>query len=320
MLLPSRISVKASLIFPSGMVWVIIGSISILPCMYQSTIFGTSERPRAAERGAAPHPPGDQLKRSRRDLLPRAGDADDDALPPAAMTAFQRRAHEIDVADAFEGVIGAADLVGAALGHVHQMRDEIAAGILRIDEMGHAEAFAPGFPFRTEIDADDHVGANEAQALDDVKPDAAEAEDDALRSRLDLGGVDHRADAGGHAAADIADLVERGVLANLRHRDFRQHGEITEGRAAHVVVDLLAVDREARGAVGHHALALGRANGGAQIGLARQARGTRPAFRRVERDDVVVLLDRGHAGPDIDDDAGALVAEDCRKESLRVRA
>ncbi len=31
----------------SGMVWVIIGSISILPSMYQSTIFGTSVRPRA---------------------------------------------------------------------------------------------------------------------------------------------------------------------------------------------------------------------------------------------------------------------------------
>jgi hypothetical protein len=31
---------------------VIIGSISIFPFMYQSTIFGTSVRPRAAERGA----------------------------------------------------------------------------------------------------------------------------------------------------------------------------------------------------------------------------------------------------------------------------
>src|SRR6202035_4965982 len=118
---------------------------------------------------------------------PRAGDADDDALAPAAMAALQSHAHESDIADAFEGVVGAADLVGAALGHVHEMSDEIAADVLRIDEMGHAEAFAPGFLFRIEIDADDHVGADEAQALDDVEPDAAEAEDDALRPRLDLG-------------------------------------------------------------------------------------------------------------------------------------
>src|SRR3954467_5718928 len=32
----------------------------------------------AAERGAFPHAPGDQLERSRRDLLAGAGDADDD--------------------------------------------------------------------------------------------------------------------------------------------------------------------------------------------------------------------------------------------------
>src|SRR5262249_37966922 len=58
-------------------------------------------------------------------------------------------------------------------------------------------------------------------------------------------GVDHRADAGSHAAADVADLVERRVLADFRHRDLWQHGEIRESRAAHVVVDLLAADGEA---------------------------------------------------------------------------
>ena len=47
MVLPSCIRSKPLLISSSGMVWVIIGSISILPSMYQSTIFGTSVRPRA---------------------------------------------------------------------------------------------------------------------------------------------------------------------------------------------------------------------------------------------------------------------------------
>ena len=40
---------------------------------------------------------------------------------------------------------------------------------------------APGPPtVRVEIDAHDHVGAGEPQALNDVQPDAAEAENDAL--------------------------------------------------------------------------------------------------------------------------------------------
>src|SRR5262245_52045730 len=47
MLLPSCISSNRLLMSGSGMVCVIIGSISILPSMYQSTIFGTSVRPRA---------------------------------------------------------------------------------------------------------------------------------------------------------------------------------------------------------------------------------------------------------------------------------
>src|SRR5665213_2737660 len=44
--LPSCIRSNPLLISSSSRTWVIIGSISILPLMYQSTIFGTSLRPR----------------------------------------------------------------------------------------------------------------------------------------------------------------------------------------------------------------------------------------------------------------------------------
>jgi aryl-alcohol dehydrogenase-like predicted oxidoreductase len=47
MLLPACIRSKAVLISSSPMTWVIIGSISILPAMYMSTILGTSVRPLA---------------------------------------------------------------------------------------------------------------------------------------------------------------------------------------------------------------------------------------------------------------------------------
>jgi hypothetical protein len=189
-----------------------------------------------------------------------------------------------------------------------------------VDEMGHAEALAPAFLGRVDVDADDHVGADEPEALDDVEADAAEPEHDALGAGLHMRGVDHRADAGGHAAADVADLVEGRVFADLGHRDLGQHGVVGECRGAHVVVELLAVEGEPRGAVGHQALALGGADGGAQIGLARQARRALAAFRRIERDDVVALFDAGHARADIDHDAGALMAEDRRKQPFRVGA
>jgi len=48
---------------------------------------------RAAERAAAPDAARDELKRTRADLLPGAGNADDRRLAPALVTALERRPH-----------------------------------------------------------------------------------------------------------------------------------------------------------------------------------------------------------------------------------
>ncbi len=81
-----------------------------------------------------------------------------------------------------------------------------------------------------------------------------------------------------------------------------------------------AANAETATAVGHHALALRRPDALAQICLAAQAKLALPAFGRVERDDMVALAQGAHAGADVDDDAGALVAEDRRKDAFRVGA
>src|SRR5215831_3476444 len=321
MLLPSCISSNPLLMSGSGMACVIIGSISILPSMYQSTIFGTSVRPRAPPKAVPFHTRPVTSWNGRVAISAPAG------ATPMMMDWPQPRwqassAWRITVtfAGAVEGVVGAADLVGAALGHVDEVRDQIAADLFRIDEVRHAEALAPLLLAVVDVDADDHVGAGKPQPLDDVEADAAEPEHDALRAGFHLGGIENGADAGGDAAADVTDLVERSVLANLGDRDLGQHREVRECGSAHVMVQLLAVEREARGAVGHDALALRRTDGGAQIGLARQTRRALPAFRRIERNDVIALFHAGDARPHIDDDAGALVAEDGREQSFRIGA
>jgi hypothetical protein len=125
--------------------------------------------------------------------------------------------------------------------------------------------------------------------------DAAEAEDDDVRAGLDLGREEHRADAGRHAAADVADDVERRVGADLRERDLGHDDVVRERRRPHVVQQRLAVEREAARAVGHQSLALRRADLLAEVGLPRQAELALPALGRVERDDVVVLGERRHA-------------------------
>src|SRR5882672_4914804 len=268
----------------------------------------------AAEGGAFPHAPGDELEGARLDLLPGARDADDHRHAPAAVAALQRLAHHVDVADALEAVIG------AAAGELDQVRDEIATDLLRVDEVRHAEFLAERLALRVEVDADDPVRARHPRALDDVQADAAQAEHDDVRAGLDLGSVDHRADAGGHAAADVAHLVEGRVLADLRDRDLRQYRVVGKRRAAHVVVEGLAAHRKAALAVWHHALSLRRADRRAQIGLARQAGLALAAFRRVERDDVVALAHGGDARAHLHYDSCTLVAEDRRKQALGVAA
>ena len=268
----------------------------------------------AAERRTLPDPAGHQLERPCRDLLAGFGDPDHHRDAPAAMACLQRLPHHRGVAGAVEGE------VGAAVGQRHQMLDDIAVHLLRIDEMGHAEAAAPFILGVVDVDADDLVGADHFRALDHVEADAAKPEHHDIRSRRDLGGVDHGADPGGDAAADVAALVERRVLADLCDRDFRQHGEIGKRRAAHIVKDGLALVAEPRGAVGHHALALGGADRGAEIGLLAEAAFALPAFRRVKRDDVIARLHRDHAGADLPHDSRALMTEDRRKNSLAVEA
>src|SRR5690606_31319847 len=59
----------------------------------------------AAERRTAPDAARDQLERTRGNLLARAGHADDDRLAPALVTALERSAHHLHVADALEGAV-----------------------------------------------------------------------------------------------------------------------------------------------------------------------------------------------------------------------
>ena len=86
------------------------------------------------------------------------------------------------------------------------------------------------------------------------------------------------------------------------------------------MVDRLALVGEAAGAIRHHALALGRTDRGAEIGLLAQAAFALTAFRRVERDHMVAGFDRVDPLPDFADDARALMPEDRGKDSLAVKA
>jgi len=178
-------------------------------------------------RRCAPHPAGHELKRPRRNLLAGAGNADNDALTPAAMAAFQRRAHELHIAYAFEGAVGAADWSAPLLVKFTRWATRsppTSSGLTKyVMPKRSPQAFLSG------LRSTPMIMSAPTQPLDDVEPDPAETEDDDIGAGLYLGGIDHCADAGGDAAADIADLVKWRVFADLRDGDLGQDGEIRKG-------------------------------------------------------------------------------------------
>src|SRR6266852_4514459 len=91
--LPSCIRSNPLLISSSLRTCVIIGSISIFPFMYQSTIFVTSVRPRAAARRAFPHPAGHKLERPGGNFLAGFRYPDHRGDAPATVTRLERLAH-----------------------------------------------------------------------------------------------------------------------------------------------------------------------------------------------------------------------------------
>ena len=230
------------------------------------------------------------------------------------MRAFERRTHDIDVADALEGV------VDAAVGHVDDGFLDRHGQLARVDEVGGAELAGQVELVFIDVDGDDARRLGHHRALDGGQTDGTEAEDGDGRARLDLGGVHHRADTGGDATAQQADLVQRRFLGHLGQRDFRHHGVFGEGRGAHVVVQHLAIEGEARGAVRHQAATLGGTHGAAQVGLAGEAELALAAFRGIERNDVVARHQASHALAHFLDDTGAFVAQYGREQAFRVCA
>jgi len=106
--------------------------------------------------------------------------------PQPRWQASQRLPHHRDIAGAVEGVIGAADLVGARFRHIDEVRDQLLAELPGIDKVGHSKTLAPGLAAIIDVDPDDHVGAGKPQALQHVEADAAEPEHDRLGALLDL--------------------------------------------------------------------------------------------------------------------------------------
>ena len=197
------------------------------------------------------------------------------------MRTFQRRAHHLHIANAFKAVIY------APAGHVDNDLLDGLVIILGVHAIGGAELFRQ-FKFGwIGINGDDASRFRLTRALNHRQTNTAQPEYRHAIAFLHFGSVMHRADACSHAAAEQANLFGIGFRVDFRQRNFRHHGIFAKGRAAHIVINRLALIRKARRAVGHHPFALSGAHGGAKIGFAAFAKQAFAAFSGIKGNDVV---------------------------------
>ena len=160
---------------------------------------------------ALPDPARDQLEGPRGDLLARGRDPDHHGLAPALVAAFQRGAHDLDVAHALEGVVDAADVVRLALRHLDDgLLHCLSLGeLLGVQAVRGAPLLRAGKLALVDVDRDDPRGPRETEGVDAREPDGAETENRGGVSLLDSRGVSDGAEAGRDAAAEEAEAGER---------------------------------------------------------------------------------------------------------------
>ena len=160
-----------------------------------------------------------------------------------------------------------------------------------------------------EIDGDDLARAGESRAEDDAQAHPAEADHGDRLPRLDLRGVDDRADPGQHRAAEQRGQLERQLWVDLHAGFARHHRMGRKRRHAKQVVDRLGAEGKpplagkqgSRGIGLRPRLAKRRAPGGAGPATA--------ATRHEDEHDRVAGLEIGHPFAHSLDDSGRLVAE-----------
>ena len=124
-------------------------------------------------------------------------------------------------------------VVGADAGEVTGGGDDVVG--VGIEDGGGAHPGRGLPPPLERVAGDDLRRARGARALHDREADAPEPEHEHGRARLDPGGVEHRADAGLHRAADDARDLERRVVGHLHRAGLVGHrvlGEATDAEAA----------------------------------------------------------------------------------------
>ena len=166
------------------------------------------------------------------------------------------------------------------------------------------------------VHRDDGARPGDAGALNGARTDTADADHHDRLTRLHLGPVDGGTEARRDAAADQRGRLHVVPRVDLHQRVLVHDHLVGEGAELRHAVQVLAGQVVAVGAVADHAAGQRHHPEVAQVLSSGGTPVTRPTGGDEGHSDVVALRHLGHVGPDLGDDAGALVAADHREHGL----
>src|SRR6266851_2234746 len=182
--------------------------------------------------------------------------------------------------DRFKSVVHAA-LFGQLADGFHRIY------LARVDQVRRSESAGHFELFRLRVDGDDSFRAGKERSLNRVQPNSARAEDRHAAAGRHLGGVEHRADAGHHRAAEQSTFVQGSIVGQLDRRIGWNDGGFRHRAEYRKYVELLPILMRAAGAVGHSVGLIDPLADLAELRLADPAVETTEARRHPGEDDLV---------------------------------
>lgn len=271
----------------------------------------------ATEGGTLPHTTSDELERTSGDLVSGSGNTNDATLTPATMSNLESISHDLGDTGAIER-----EVVTPLLGSEQRFLHITTFSIHRVVAVRGTHLLGDLELLGVQVDSGNDSSTSSLGSLNDSKTDGTESEDGDTGAGLHVAVVENGTPAGGNTATKHAHMTEISVGVNLGGGNLSNNRVLSERRAAHEVVDSLAVFAEARGAVGHDTLALGRADLGTQVrslALTEDAV-VLAALGSVARNDDVTGLKRGNTLADRLNNTSGLVTKDGRELALGVMA
>mmetsp|Transcript_77932 Transcript_77932/g.225425 ORF Transcript_77932/g.225425 Transcript_77932/m.225425 type:complete len:261 (+) Transcript_77932:259-1041(+) len=238
---------------------------------------------------------------------------------PSTMTALQRRTHNVHISSTIKAIINTPGCELSGNVPLYWCFSQV----LGVDKVSCTECLGHVKLLGVQVNGDDSRSTGMFGTLDDGQSYSSKAKDCNGRIGLHFARIPNSTKSSGDTTSEQAYFLKRRTWIDLGTRNLRQHSVFAHGRAAHEVIDILAIFiMESDCTIRHDTLSLGRSNFRAKVGLGRLTKDTRrlTALGCVAWDHMITRNYTCHTRPYRFDNTPSFVSKNTREQPLRIES